>query len=66
VVDEGWPYAQPNKNYTWSIRIGEEMDEIHIKVMFEDPSAISSTSNSLDKLRITFVDTSEIIRCETR
>lgn len=35
-----------------------------IKIQFLDPNAISSTSNTLDKLRIVFVDTSEFLRCE--
>ena len=38
--------------------------ELLIKIEFNDPKAISSSGNELDKLRIHFVDTSEFLRCE--
>lgn len=39
--------------------------ELKIKIIFEDPNAISSTSNDLDMLRIVFVDSSKFLKCET-
>ena len=67
MVDEGPPQvSKPNKAFTWSLSMGESYLELIVDIQFEDPNAVSSTSNSLDKLRITFVDTSEFLRCETQ
>lgn len=65
MVDEGSPAsdANPNKNFTWTLSMPDPK-ELLVKIEFEDPNAISSTSNDLDKLRITFVDTSKFLQCE--
>ena len=51
------------KDFSWSLSLSQP-NELLIKIEFEDPNAISSTSNTLDKLRIVFVDTSEFLRCD--
>ena len=52
------------KEFSWDIDF-ENKNEVVIQINFDDPRAISSSSNDKDKLRILFVDTSSFIQCES-
>ena len=52
------------KEFSWDIDF-ENRNEVVIQINFDDPGAISSSSNDKDKLRILFVDTSSFIQCES-
>lgn len=63
LVDEGIP-SEVNKDFAWTLGMPDPFTLL-ITLAFDDPNAISSNSNDLDKLRITFVETSQFVRCET-
>ena len=54
---------EDSKSFKWEISF-DDSNEVLIQIIFENPESISSSSNTEDRLRILFVDTS-FLKCES-